>query len=142
MLTGRMAAFDTLNTWGGMSRFIEPKESVHDVLGASHAGTAISTAAGLAMARRADGSGRCVVAVVGDGALVEGASFEGPQLRGREFAAAGHRRQRQRHGHRAERRGASATCSRATTGPPRRAASSAAWATATCLSPTGTTCLR
>jgi 1-deoxy-D-xylulose-5-phosphate synthase len=77
LLTGRMAAFDTLNTWGGMSRFIEPKESVHDVLGASHAGTAISTAAGLAMARRADGSGRCVVAVVGDGALVEGASFEG-----------------------------------------------------------------
>lgn len=77
LLTGRKNLFPTLNTFGGMSRFITHSESSFDVLDASHAGTAISIGSGLALAAAQGSEGRCVVAIVGDGSMVEGMSFEG-----------------------------------------------------------------
>lgn len=77
LLTGRKVMFPTLNTFGGMSRFISRKESDYDILDASHAGTAISIGTGIACAKMLDRSGNLVVTVVGDGSMVEGMSFEG-----------------------------------------------------------------
>ena len=77
LLTGRRELFASLNTYGGMSRFLTPAESKYDLLDASHAGTAISIGCGLALAAVRAGDGRCVVPVIGDGSLVEGMSFEG-----------------------------------------------------------------
>jgi len=77
ILTGRQSLFPTLNQPQGMSRFLGLAESIHDTYDATHAGTAISTAIGIAKANRLNGSNNLVVAVVGDGSLVEGISFEG-----------------------------------------------------------------
>lgn len=77
LLTGRKDMFASLNTYEGMSRFLSPRESSYDVLDASHAGTAISIGTGLALARQNSDQPGVVVSLVGDGALVEGMSFEG-----------------------------------------------------------------
>ncbi len=77
LLTGRANRFPTLNQCNGMGRFLDPRESEHDILGVSHGGTAISTAVGLAYAMRMRGDTHSVVAVVGDGAMGEGLSWEG-----------------------------------------------------------------
>ena len=77
LLTGRKDAFSSLNRFGGMSRFLTRLESEHDILDASHAGTSISTATGMAYANMMKGSSDAVVAIVGDGSLVEGMAFEG-----------------------------------------------------------------
>jgi 1-deoxy-D-xylulose-5-phosphate synthase len=77
LLTGRRDLFPSLNTPDGMSRFLDAQESEHDVLSASHAGTAIPTGTGLALASKLAGNAFHVVSVVGDGAFVEGLSFEG-----------------------------------------------------------------
>src|SRR5262249_8796845 len=73
----RAAQFPTLNQFGGMRRFLDRSESEHDVLSASHAGTAISTAVGLAQALRERAEHQHVIAVVGDGTLGEGLAWEG-----------------------------------------------------------------
>jgi 1-deoxy-D-xylulose-5-phosphate synthase len=77
IVTNRATQFSTLNTFGGMSRFLDRADSPHDVLSASHAGTAISTAVGLAQAMRAQGDTHRVVVIVGDGTLGEGSCWEG-----------------------------------------------------------------
>lgn len=77
LITGRKKLFPTLNSPGGMSRFISKKESSFDELDASHAGTAISTGAGMATGFKLNNSKNTVISIVGDGALVEGMSFEG-----------------------------------------------------------------
>jgi 1-deoxy-D-xylulose-5-phosphate synthase len=77
LLTGREALFQTLNQWGGMDRFVARKESVHDVIDASHAGTSISIASGIARALAGENSPHHVVAVIGDGSMGEGIAFEG-----------------------------------------------------------------
>lgn len=76
LLTGRKAKFSTLNSIGGISRFISKQESFFDEMDASHAGTAISTGIGMAVGFKLNGSSNIVVSIVGDGALVEGMSFE------------------------------------------------------------------
>ena len=76
LLTGRQHLFPTLNKYGGMNRFLTPKESKHDIVEASHAGTAISVGLGIAKARKLLGDQRHVVSVVGDSALAEGSSLE------------------------------------------------------------------
>ena len=68
--------FTTLRKLDGVSPFPNPAESKADAAVAGHAGVSISVAAGLAAARDARGSDEHVVAVVGDGALVNGTSFE------------------------------------------------------------------
>jgi 1-deoxy-D-xylulose-5-phosphate synthase len=77
MLTGRNEAFPTLRTAGGLSGFLRRSESPHDHFGAGHAGTAMSAALGMATARDLMGLDYRVVAVVGDGALTSGLSYEG-----------------------------------------------------------------
>ena len=68
--------FDTLRKLDGLSPFPSPAESAADAAVAGHAGVSLSVAAGLAAARDARGTDEQVVAVVGDGALVNGTSFE------------------------------------------------------------------
>jgi 1-deoxy-D-xylulose-5-phosphate synthase len=77
LLTGRKKLFSTLNEIGGMSRFLTSHESDYDLLDASHAGTSISIAVGLAFANKEKPHKDRVVAVIGDGSLVEGMAFEG-----------------------------------------------------------------
>jgi 1-deoxy-D-xylulose-5-phosphate synthase len=77
MLTGRRERFDTLRQFGGMSGFLARTESEHDVFGAGHAGTSISAAHGMAIARDLLKEDFHVVAIIGDGALTAGLAFEG-----------------------------------------------------------------
>jgi len=77
MLTGRMEQFDSLRKFGGLSGFPKPDESVHDAFIAGHASNAVSVALGLARARTLEGSSHQVIALLGDGALTGGLSYEG-----------------------------------------------------------------
>jgi len=77
LLTGRNgAAFDGIRTTGGLSGFLNREESLHDVFGAGHAGTALSAAVGLANARDRLGEDSHVVALIGDAALTCGVTME------------------------------------------------------------------
>ena len=77
LITGRKERFDTLRQPGGLSGFTKRDESVYDPFGAGHSSTAVSAAVGLAEAEAKRGSGAYTVAVVGDGALTGGLSYEG-----------------------------------------------------------------
>ena len=77
LLTGRNQAFDSLRQAGGPSGFPAPAESIYDLFATGHAGTAISTGVGLALADQMAGSKRRTVAVVGDASIVNGLSLEG-----------------------------------------------------------------
>ncbi len=77
LLTGRAKDFDTLRLSRGLSGFPAPSESPYDLFAGGHAGTAISTAAGLAWADKSDKPRTKVVAVVGDAGIVNGLSLEG-----------------------------------------------------------------
>jgi 1-deoxy-D-xylulose-5-phosphate synthase len=76
MITGRKDRMSTLRQFGGISGFPSPFESAHDPFIVAHAGTAISQALGLAMARDLRGGDEDVVAVVGDGSLTSGLAYE------------------------------------------------------------------
>jgi len=76
ILTGRREEFDRLRQFGGISGFLTRTESAHDQFGAGHAGTSISAAHGMAVARDLKGEKHHVVAVIGDGALTAGMAFE------------------------------------------------------------------
>lgn len=77
LLTGRRARMRTLRQAGGVAPFLDPKESEHDAFGAGHACTAVSVALGILEAKRAQAQPGDVVAIVGDGALTGGLTFEG-----------------------------------------------------------------
>ncbi len=77
LLTGRNDRLPTLRQQGGISGFLRRDESPHDQFGAGHAGTAMSAAFGMAVARDLKGEQHQVVAVVGDGAMTCGLSYEG-----------------------------------------------------------------
>ena len=77
LLTGRKGAdFDAIRTTGGLSGFLNREESLHDVFGAGHAGTALSAAVGLANARDRLEEDAHVVALIGDAALTCGVTME------------------------------------------------------------------
>ncbi|MDH3478707.1 MAG: 1-deoxy-D-xylulose-5-phosphate synthase [Gemmatimonadota bacterium] len=76
VLTGRDRLLPTLRQKNGLSGFLRRSESEHDIFGAGHAGTAISAAFGVATARDLRGADYHVVAVVGDGAMTCGLSYE------------------------------------------------------------------
>ena len=77
MVTGRADDFDSLRQEGGLSGYPSRAESIHDVIENSHASTALSYADGIAKAFEIHGeSDRHVVAVVGDGALTGGMTWE------------------------------------------------------------------
>jgi 1-deoxy-D-xylulose-5-phosphate synthase len=77
VLTGRREQLPTIRKYGGLAPFCARHESEHDIMGAGHASTSVSYAVGLkeAMRRGAAPDGK-VVAVIGDGALTGGVSFE------------------------------------------------------------------
>ena len=77
LLTGRRDRFSTLRTEGGLAGFPERAESEHDAFGVGHASTAVSAALGMVEGRRLSGDSGKVVALVGDGALTGGMTFEG-----------------------------------------------------------------
>ncbi|MGC4030824.1 MAG: 1-deoxy-D-xylulose-5-phosphate synthase [Tepidisphaeraceae bacterium] len=77
MLTGRAGQFDTLRKKGSVSGFPNPEESPYDLFAVGHAGTAISTAVGVARGDQLQKIDSQVVAVVGDASIVNGMSFEG-----------------------------------------------------------------
>jgi 1-deoxy-D-xylulose-5-phosphate synthase len=77
LLTGRNARLETLRQEGGLSGFLKRTESEFDAFGAGHAATAISAAYGMAVGRDLRGEAHKVVAVLGDGALSSGLSYEG-----------------------------------------------------------------
>jgi 1-deoxy-D-xylulose-5-phosphate synthase len=77
MVTGRANDFETLRQEGGLSGYPSRAESIHDVIENSHASTALSYADGIAKAFEIHGeTDRHVVAVVGDGALTGGMTWE------------------------------------------------------------------
>ena len=76
MLTGRKERMNTIRQFQGLSGFADRHESPHDQFGAGHAGTSISAALGMAVARDLKGEDHHVVAVVGDGAMTAGMALE------------------------------------------------------------------
>jgi hypothetical protein len=76
MLTGRRERFETIRQPGGLNGFMLRTESEHDCYGAGHAGTALSAALGMAVARDMAGGKEHVVALAGDAAFTNGISFE------------------------------------------------------------------
>ena len=76
LVTGRRDEFQNIRLEGGLSGFGEPRESHHDTLCAGHAGTGLSIALGIAEASANRGTDSWTVAVVGDGAMTSGSSFE------------------------------------------------------------------
>ena len=78
ILTGRMEEFSTLRQENGISGFPKPKESPYDSFISGHSSTAISIACGLAEGMKLQGDREhFAVAVVGDGAMTGGLSYEG-----------------------------------------------------------------
>jgi 1-deoxy-D-xylulose-5-phosphate synthase len=76
ILTGRLDRFETMRQPGGLNGFMLRTESEHDCYGAGHAGTALSAALGMAVARDLSGGKEHVIAVAGDAAFTNGISFE------------------------------------------------------------------
>ncbi|MGA2349243.1 MAG: 1-deoxy-D-xylulose-5-phosphate synthase [Terracidiphilus sp.] len=76
MLTGRLDRLDTIRQPGGLNGFMLRTESEHDCYGAGHAGTALSAALGMAVARDMAGGKEHVIAVAGDAAFTNGITFE------------------------------------------------------------------
>lgn len=77
ILTGRRDAFHTLRQHGGLSGFPKPNEAADDAFIAGHASASISAALGMARARTLQNQDYDVVALIGDGALTGGLSYEG-----------------------------------------------------------------
>ncbi len=86
LLTGRADMLPGLRTGDGMSGFPEPRESSYDLFSVGHAGTAISTAVGMARGDTLNKDafdptinpeGRRVVSLIGDASIVNGVAMEG-----------------------------------------------------------------
>jgi 1-deoxy-D-xylulose-5-phosphate synthase len=76
ILTGRLDRFETIRQPGGLNGFMLRTESEHDCYGAGHAGTALSAALGMAVARDLAGGTEHVIAVAGDAAFTNGITYE------------------------------------------------------------------
>ena len=76
IITGRKEEFKNLRRAGGVSGFPNPEESPYDQFAVGHAGTSIGTAMGIALGLARQGKQERIVALVGDGSIVNGASFE------------------------------------------------------------------
>ncbi len=76
LLTGRRDRFGTIRQYGGLSGFPSRQESPHDAVTTGHAGTSVSSALGIALARDLEKANFQVVTVIGDGSLGAGMAFE------------------------------------------------------------------
>lgn len=77
LLTGRRAGFAALRQKEGISGFPNPKESACDTFIAGHGSSALSTAIGIARAKKIKNEPGKVVVIVGDGAFTGGMVYEG-----------------------------------------------------------------
>ncbi len=77
IITGRNKLFHTLRMFHGISGFPKTSESVHDHYDTGHSSTSLSLALGEAIARDINSGNYQIVAVIGDGSLTGGMSFEG-----------------------------------------------------------------
>ncbi len=76
ILTGRRDRIRTIRQGGGLSGFTKRAESDYDPFGAAHSSTSISAGLGMAVARDLEGKKNNVIAVIGDGAMSAGMSYE------------------------------------------------------------------
>jgi 1-deoxy-D-xylulose-5-phosphate synthase len=76
LLTGRKEQFKTIRQYQGISGFLSRAESPYDTFGAGHAGTSISAALGMAIARDQMEQKHKVIAIIGDGAMTAGMAYE------------------------------------------------------------------
>jgi 1-deoxy-D-xylulose-5-phosphate synthase len=76
LLTGRKAQFSSLRQYQGLSGFPDRDESLHDAFTTGHGGTSISAALGMALTRDLAGDDHHVIAVIGDGCLTCGMTYE------------------------------------------------------------------
>ncbi|MBP5427383.1 MAG: 1-deoxy-D-xylulose-5-phosphate synthase [Clostridiales bacterium] len=76
ILTGRKDKFDKLRQIDGIAGFPKISESEHDAANTGHSSTSISQALGMAKARDLNKEDNNVVAIIGDGALTGGISYE------------------------------------------------------------------
>jgi 1-deoxy-D-xylulose-5-phosphate synthase len=77
LICGRRNRLATIRQFGGLSGFLSRDESEYDVFGAGHAGTSISASLGMVEAKTLESSSRKVVAVISDGGLSAGLTYEG-----------------------------------------------------------------
>ncbi len=77
IITGRRDKFHTLRQFKGLSGFPKREESEYDTFNVGHAGTSISAALGMALARDLAGTKERIVAIIGDGSLSSGIAYEG-----------------------------------------------------------------
>ncbi|MDZ4830987.1 MAG: 1-deoxy-D-xylulose-5-phosphate synthase [Phycisphaerae bacterium] len=85
LLTGRLPLLSKLRQRDGMAGFPEPRESPYDLFSVGHAGTAISTAVGMARGDTLNGegwspevpTGRRIASIIGDASIVNGVAMEG-----------------------------------------------------------------
>ncbi|MEI7422573.1 MAG: 1-deoxy-D-xylulose-5-phosphate synthase [Prolixibacteraceae bacterium] len=78
ILTGRRKQFHSNRRYKGLSGFPNRSESEYDAFGVGHSSTSISAALGMAVSARLNGEyNRKVVAIIGDGSMTGGMSFEG-----------------------------------------------------------------
>lgn len=76
LLTGRRELFNTLRQYQGISGFPVRDESPYDAFGTGHAGTSVSAALGMALARDLEKLKYHVIAIIGDGSLGAGMALE------------------------------------------------------------------
>ncbi len=77
ILTGRRDIFHTNRKYGGLSGFPNMEESSYDAFGTGHSSTSISAALGMAIASDLQNQkDRHHIAVIGDGSMTAGLSFE------------------------------------------------------------------
>ncbi|HOX23653.1 MAG TPA: 1-deoxy-D-xylulose-5-phosphate synthase, partial [Elusimicrobiales bacterium] len=82
LLTGRRELFHTIRQKDGLSGFLRRDESEYDAFGAGHASTALSAALGMAVGRDQRREDHKIVAIVSDGCMTGGMSFEAMQNAG------------------------------------------------------------
>ena len=76
ILTGRKDKIRTLRKGKGLSGFTKRSESEYDPFGAAHSSTSISSALGISIANKLSNKSDNVIAVIGDGAISAGMSYE------------------------------------------------------------------
>lgn len=76
ILTGRREQMLTMRQSDGLAAFTNRNESDYDTFGAGHSSTSISAALGMMISAQQQESGRKIIAVIGDGAMTAGLSFE------------------------------------------------------------------
>ena len=76
ILTGRAVDFDKLRQLNGLSGFQKREESIHDSYEAGHSSTSLSAALGMSLARDKQNKKNHVIAIIGDGSMGNGLSYE------------------------------------------------------------------